>query len=205
LARAPSYTLIPADDAPTISIALAFAPATESLPAEKVARDVLSEIVNDRMRVIREGLGVSYGVYARVSATAVLIGGDVEPAYANEASRAFMQEIEHVRAGYPEFEADFARARKRVLARAIAAPVGAAERAEQLERIALDHASLDQPERDVDAIQVLDVEAVRALAARELRPDRMIAAVRGPTAAIRFAMTELGIDPTKAETLKPPK
>jgi zinc protease len=199
-ARAPSATLIAADDAPTI-----FAPATESPRSEKAARDVLSEILNDRMRVIREGLGVSYGVYARASTTAVLIGGDVDLAYANEASRAFMTEIEHVRAGYPEFAADFSRARKRLLARAIAAPVGAEARAEQLERIALDHVSLDQPDRDVEAIQVLDLDAVRSLAARDLRPERMIAAVRGPTAAIRSAIAALGIDPAKVETLKPAK
>jgi hypothetical protein len=65
--------------------------------------------------------------------------------------------------------------------------------------------SLDQPDRDVEAIQVLDLDAVRSLAARDLRPERMIAAVRGPTAAIRSAIAALGIDPAKVETLKPAK
>jgi hypothetical protein len=101
-------------------------------------------------------LGVSYGVYAHTTTKAIVIGGDVELAYAAEAARALAEEIERVRNGYPEFDADFARARKRVLARALADPIGASARAAQLQRLATDHEPLDQPDRDLEAIRTLD-------------------------------------------------
>ncbi|MFT3696830.1 MAG: insulinase family protein [Kofleriaceae bacterium] len=194
---------IPVEDADTVEIAIGFASATESPRSEKAARDVLSEILNDRLRVIRESLGVSYGISAHITTTGVLISGDVEPAYSTAAAHALADEIGRIRAGYPDMAADFARARKHVLARALADPVGASNRAAQLEGVVIDHMQLDQPDKDLEALRTLDLETVKNLATRELRQDRMIAVMRGPLEQIHQAMDALGVDRATVKALKP--
>ena len=83
---------------------------------DHTARAVLNEILRDRLRVIREGLGISYGVRAHSIDEAVLVMGSIDPAYAAEAARAIVAELAYVRSEDPGFALDFSRARKRVLA-----------------------------------------------------------------------------------------
>ena len=59
--------------------------------ADKAARLVLREMVRDRLRIIREGMGASYGVQASYSAGAgggaFYVESDLEPARAAKAAR----------------------------------------------------------------------------------------------------------------------
>ena len=94
------------------------------------------------------------------------------------------------------------RSRAISLARALADPVGAPHRAAQLESIAIDHMPLDQPERDIEAIRTLDLAAVRRVAERDLRPDRMIVVVRAAPAVVEKPLAIFGAPHDKIETVK---
>ena len=177
--RIRSFVAIPAKDATSVELAVAFAPTGMAVRSERVARAVLDEILRDRLRVIREGLGISYGIHAQVDDDSVIIAGGVEPAFAADAARAIMAEVARVREGGPEIDADFARARRRVLARALARPLGPSVRADALARIAIEGRSISDLGVELEEIQKLDLATFRRLAARELRTDLMLAAVRG--------------------------
>ena len=130
---------------------------------------MLTQIINERLRIVRESLGASYGVYS-VYRGGVIVGGDVEPAYAAEAARAILDAIAHVREGDAGFVADFVAARKQVLARALAQPLGPAARVSQLQRAVETGRGLGELEAESEAIRTLDIQAVSDLAARELKP-----------------------------------
>ncbi|MEO8552391.1 MAG: insulinase family protein [Kofleriaceae bacterium] len=190
--RTPAAIAITDPDAQQVDLAIAFASTGNYTDRERVTREVLSSLVDDRVRVIREGLGVSYGVGTLVIHTAVLCHGSVDLAYASDAGKAFAEEIAHLRAGQID-PTDFARARNHVLAAKLAQPLGATRRATMLERSVVAKQPLDQDARDLELIRTLDLDAVKALAMRDLQSQKMVTVVRGPAAQIRGVFTALGI------------
>jgi predicted Zn-dependent peptidase len=159
--------------------------------SDDAARAVLGELIEERVRLLRERLGISYGVSAYVG-PAVLVGGAVEPAYAAPAVRSLLDAIAAVRAGDPQLAADFARARKRVLARRLAEPLGASARASELHRAATTDQGLGALDTEIDAVRNVDLDAVRAIAQRDMRPENMIAVVRGDPDAAKAALAAFG-------------
>ncbi len=196
-----SFASISAKTATTVDIAIAFA-STGEVGADRVARAVLDEMLGDRLRVIREGLGVSYGVSASVDVDSVMVIGSVEPAYAVDAAKTIAAEIARLRDGDAGLAADFARARRRVLARTLARPLGPQVRAEALERIAIEQRPVAEIDRDVGQVRALDLATLQRLAARELRADRMLAAVRGDESVVEAVLRALGADPAKIEKIE---
>jgi predicted Zn-dependent peptidase len=97
-----------------------------------------------------------------------------------------------VRTGDPQLAADFARARKRVLAHRLAEPLGASARASELQRAATTGQGVGALDTEIDAIRTLDLEAVRAIAQRDMRPENMIAVVRGEPDAVNATLAALG-------------
>jgi predicted Zn-dependent peptidase len=190
-ASAPGYVAVPVLHAPTLGLALGFASSGGTSPSDEAARAVLSEIINDRVWALRERLGISYGIYGDVG-KAVVVGGPVEPAYGAEAARSLLDAIAHVRAGDPQLAADFARARKRVLARRLAEPLGASARAAELQRAAETGQGIGALDSEIDAIRNLDLDAVRAIAQRDMRPETMIAVVRGEPEAVKATLAAFG-------------
>jgi zinc protease len=188
----PAAVAVIAPDAQQVQLAVAFASTDNYTDRERVAREVLSSLLDDRVRVVREGLGVSYDVSTGVIHTAVLCGGSVDLAYAGDAAKALADELAHLRAGELD-PADFARARNHVLAAKLAQPFGASSRANQLERRIVAKQPLDQDERDLELIRGLDLEAVKRLAIHDLAPANMITVVRGPDLQVRAVFAALGI------------
>jgi zinc protease len=187
-ARIRSFVAIPDAKSPTVDLAIGFA----AKGPERMARAVLEAILQDRLRVIREGLGISYGVHADVNNDAVLIVGSVEPAFAKDAATALTTELTRIRDGGADLEIDFARARRRVLARALARPIGPGVRANALQRIAIDGRPVSDLDRDLAEIRALDFATFRAIATRVLRVDLMLAAVRGDEARLEPVLRALG-------------
>jgi zinc protease len=190
---------IEADDERTVEISIAFAPTKKATASEIAARAVLDEIVERRMRVVRERLGASYGVHAASGRRAILISGAVEPAYAGEAAKAIAVELERIRTGDASVLDEFVRARKRVLAAALAMPVGASNRAAALERVVRDGGDIKKLDGQVEAIRALEFTAVQQIAARDMQPERMIAAARGERNAVEATLIGLGIAKEKIE------
>lgn len=203
--RVGSAVGIATDDEPTLEITLAFVPEKNASPSEAAARAVLDNMVDMRMRVVREQLGASYGVAVNRGRSALWIRGAVEPAYAGQAAKAIAEELERIRTGDASLLDDFARAKKRVLATALAIPLGASRRAEALQRATRDGGDIKQVDQQVETIRTLELPAVQQLAARELQPGRMITAVRGDKQAIEAALGALGIAKDKWEWFAPAK
>jgi predicted Zn-dependent peptidase len=187
----PGFVAIPVLHANTLGIAIGFASAQRTSHADDAARAVLIQIISERLRVVRESLGASYGMFSTYNG-GVVVGGDVEPAYAAEAAHAILDALAHVREGDAAFVADFVSARKYVLARALAQPLGASARAAQLQRAVEAGHGVGDLDAETEAIRTLDIKTVRDVAARELKPERMITVVRGTPDAIRAALAAFG-------------
>jgi hypothetical protein len=187
---APGFVAVPVLHSAALEIAVGFA-GEPTAPSEAAARAVLSELVNDRLSVIRESLGISYGMQATVSRD-VMLGGGVEPSYATEAAHAMLDAIKNLRDGDPAFVADFVSARKHVLATALAESTGASARAHELQRAAIDGKGIGELDRRIEAIRTVSIDDVRRIAARDLQTDHMIVVVRGETEAIKDAMAAFG-------------
>jgi len=196
-----SYIAIPDADAKTVELAIGFAQQAAPSSSERFAQEIMFEILNERLRVTREGLGVSYGVYAFALDKGLVVTGNVEPAYATEAAKSIAAAIASVRNGGVELADDFARARARVLMRVLAVPLGAGRRARALERIALDAAPTSELDRDSELVRALELSDVARIAARDLDADHMIVAARGTDANARAALEALGAK--TIETLSP--
>jgi zinc protease len=200
--RAPSsYIAIPADDGVTVQVVLAFSIATS--PSDATARAVMVEMLNDQLREVREGLGASYGVRAKLVAGAVVVVGDVEPAYASDAASAIATAIARVRAADAALADDFARVRAAVLVRALAQPIGASNRAAALERLAITGSGIAELDQQVTALQQLDLASVQRTAARDLDPAHVIIAARAKGEKARAALIALGAKDSAIQTLAP--
>jgi predicted Zn-dependent peptidase len=196
-----SYVALPADDAATVQLALAFS--LPSAPRDAAAREVIVEMLNDQLRQVREGLGASYGVEARRVPGGVLVTGDVEPAYASDAAKAITTAIARVRTADARLADDFARARAAVFVRALAQPLGASNRASALERIAITGSGTTEIDAQVTALQKLDLSSVQRIAARDLDPGHVIIAARGAGEKARAALLALDAKDSAIETLAP--
>jgi predicted Zn-dependent peptidase len=163
---------------------------------------VLAAMLDDRMRIVREGMGVSYGVHGSASTRYLRIAGNVNSAHAPHAIAVIDTELSRLRAGGPELAADFARARRLVLGRTLADPAGASQLANELTDLALRSAPLDEPLALADTIRTLTL-ADLATAADELAPERRIVIVRGPRARVEAAYDALSIEPSRLEWVAP--
>jgi zinc protease len=193
------------DDAATVDLEIAFAHATTSNTHDSIANDVLEQLLEMRLRVIREGLGATYGIHAVGNRSSVGISGSVEPAYAAQAAKAIAKELELVRTGDPSLADDFVRARKKVLARALARPLGASNRAEALERVVIAGGNVQELAQQIDDIRTLDVAALQKVATRYLDPQAMLVVASGRRDAVEAALTALGASKDKIEWLAPPQ
>jgi zinc protease len=185
---------IEARDAATVDFAIAFAPAKPF--ADPAARAVLAELVNARMRVLRERLGASYGVYVASSKRALSIDGAVEPAYAAQAFKAIATELARLRSNDQALADELAQAKNHVLARAMAMPAASSERATMIERVVI------KGDPEPQAIRAVDMATVQQLAASAIQPGRMISAVRGDKKAIAASLEALGVEKAKVEWIE---
>lgn len=175
-------------------VLIGFVPTTAASddPRARAARAILSAMLDDRMRVVREGLGVSYGVHGALDARAILIRGDLHREHAPQAMAAIDSELTRLLAGGPDVAADFARARRLVLGRQLADPSGAIQRANELEDSVVRSGRLDDPDRLVAAIRTLSLHEVTA-AATYLRPEQRIVILRGPRSSMEAAFEAIGV------------
>jgi predicted Zn-dependent peptidase len=183
----PGFVAVPVVHSATLDIAIGFAGSTGAPAADAV----LGEILSDRLRTIREGLGISYGVHAVIDRD-VILHGSVEPGYAAEAAKAMLDVIKSVRDGDPAFVADFVAARKRVLAAALAEFSGPSAHAGELVRAAIEGHGLGELDRTVEEIRTVSIDDVRRIAEHDLHPEGMIVVVRGRSDAIKAAMSAFG-------------
>jgi zinc protease len=178
-------------------VGLMVAFATTSDPnRDQAARLVLGEMVSDRLRIVREGMGASYGVeasYATGSGGGVFyIQSELDPVRATKAATAIMSELEALRTGAGAMAEDFVRARRRVLARALADAAGVIAVADELEssvRRGLPVDYIDQLALAVSRVTPADVATVAAV---DLDPRRRVVSVAATPERVEALMTALG-------------
>lgn len=192
----PSYVGVRDEEVSQPRLTVAFA--TRSDPEkDRAARLVLTEMLRDRTRILREGMGATYGVSIGYSAAA---GGSVlrldaalDPEKAGKAMKAILAEIETLRDGAADLREDFVRGRRRALAESLADSAGALDLASELAAIVHDGLPLDYFSRLSEAIGATTIEDVAALATRDLSADRMVVVLSGRGAVIDDALAAAGV------------
>jgi zinc protease len=195
-ARGPSWIGVrdPKISQPRLTIAFA---AQSDHAKDRAARAVLQKMLEDRARVVREGMGATYGVtvgYPPGSGETVLrLDAALDPDKAGKAMRALLDEIAALRDGAAERVEDFVRARRRAYAEALADGAGALDLAGELTSIVHDRLPLDHASRFAEEVGAMTLEEVAALAARDLADRRMVVVLSGRSAVIgkAFAAAEI--------------
>lgn len=193
--RGPSWLGVNVPGAPQAKLRVGFT-ARSSARTERAARLVLAEMVQDRLRIVREGMGATYSLHARytggAAGTALELETSIDAARAPEAAAAVMQELARLRSGAAADPSDFARARRRVLTRLLATSRDATTVADQLEEM-VEH-GLDLARIGALAAEVAQLAppAVAAVAAKDLDPQRMVVAVHGRPDVATATLTALG-------------
>lgn len=206
--RAPRFLAIENPRAPATDIIFAYLPPRDHhAPHSRAARDVLAAMLDDRMRVVREGMGVSYGVHGSASTRYLRIAGNAGSAHAAHAMAVIDTEIERLRRGLATRDAaiaaDFARARRLVLGRTLADPAGASQLANELRDLVLRHAPLDEPLALADTIRTLTLADLATAVDDELAPSRRIVIVRGPRPRVEAAFAALSVEASRLEWVPP--
>ncbi|WP_158502175.1 pitrilysin family protein [Vitiosangium sp. GDMCC 1.1324] len=178
-----------------VGLVVAFATASEP-DRDQAARLVLREMVSDRLRIVREGMGASYGVnvaYAgRTGGGALYIESDLEPVRAAKAATAIVSELEVLRTGAGAMAEDFVRARRRALASALADAAGVTAVADELEysmRRGLPVGHIDQLALAISKVTPAEVATV---AAADLDQSRRVVWVSATPERLDGVMAALG-------------
>jgi zinc protease len=163
---------------------------------DQAARQVLREMVRDRLRIVREGMGASYGVevsYAvGTGGGALYAESELDPARAAKAATAIVSELEALRSGAGAMAEDFVRARRRALAKALADAAGVIAVADELEYYARRGLPFDHIDQLALKISQVTLAEVAAVAAADLDPLRRVVTIDATPERLDAVMTALG-------------
>lgn len=183
------------DEAGQVSLLLGF-PVAVAVDGQYPARLVLSELLDLRMRAIRERLGAAYSVHARLDARggpgAYVVEGAVNAARAGEALEFLRGNLAALRAG-EGFEADFVLARRAVLRRLIARSGTAHEAARVLAFNIAHRLPDDFHERAIRQVAALSPAQLRELIAAELDPAAEVIVLVGTHDEVEAAYRTAGL------------
>ncbi len=163
---------------------------------DRWARAILAEIVKDRLRVVREGMGASYDVSARYVVGAAGSIFDVitalDPDRAPRAAVAVLAALASLQGDPTALAADFVRARRRLVMDSLATATDASSVAARVAWAVEHGGDLKQLNRITSDLAAVTLEQVAAVAARDLDPARMVVSVDGRTAPVTATLDALG-------------
>jgi zinc protease len=188
------------DDQVQIGVALAY-PTGRGLDARHAARLVLVEMIEMRMRAVREKLGASYGIHAsnelRRGPGSILVSGTIDAARGGEALATIRAGIDGIRNQDDQFVREFVLARRAVARRLIADATDSSSLADELTRIAGYSVSPRFFGVLVDLVSRLKPADVAALATRELAAARETMVVIADRPVIEATFKAAGLPPPK--------
>lgn len=191
----PSWIGTLLEDEPQVTLYVGFAAASDR-HRDYAARAILTAIVTDRLRVVREGMGASYGTsatYANGAAGSIVsISTALDPDRAPRAAAAVLAELATIRRDLPTLAADFVRARRRLVTVSLATSTDAAFVADQIAGAVEHGGDLKQLNRITSDLAAVTLEQVAAVAALDLDPARMVVSVDGRTAPVTATLDALG-------------
>jgi predicted Zn-dependent peptidase len=195
-AAGPTWIAHADPDAAQVRITFAFT-ATSPRAAARGARVVVGEMLRNRLEQVRTRLGASYGIQASYGWTeagdTIAIDGYVDADRAGEVLRRMRSDLEGLRAGDATFTADFIRARRAALARALADPMQSSLAADHLESAVTHHLAIDSSATLPAAIATITPAAVRTVIAQDLQPGRMVVLLSGRPADTQAAFAAAGV------------
>ena len=192
-AAGPSWIGTREPDAAQVSLYVSFTAGSDR-DRDHAARRVLAAMIDDRLRVVREGMGASYGTvgqYASGAAGGTLtIETALDPARAPRAAAAVMAELTALRGAIGA--SDFVRARRRLVSNALATSRDADSVADELARVVREGGDLRELDRWAGELAGLTIADVAAVAALDLDRTRMVVSVDGPPDAAKATLDALG-------------
>lgn len=149
-------------------------------------RMVAEQLLNERLRVVRERLAATYGLTLRyqevAGASFVVVNGRVAPDRSVEALQA-MREAWNLEAGDAgQLALEVAVARRRALQWTLAQSSSSSAIANELAALEIGEHLADLQHKKISAIAAVTTDQVRALVKGDLDPGRMVMAVSGPDA-----------------------
>jgi predicted Zn-dependent peptidase len=201
-AAGPTWIADVDSEAVQVGVSLGFA--ATSPRTGRAARLVVAEMVRDRVEQVRFRLGASYGIQAgygigltglppSASGDLLEIGGKVDAARAGEAVRQIEADLDGLRTGDAAFAADFVRARRAALVRALGDPVRTSAAAYRLEAVIANHLPLEAVETLPAEIAATTVDAARAVIAQDLQAARMVLMLSGRQEDVAAAFAAAGV------------
>ncbi|MCG8419552.1 MAG: insulinase family protein [Proteobacteria bacterium] len=177
--KAAYFAAIDEDEIQT-NIIMAFRTEPDDLK-QAATRLVMSEIVRDKLGILRNQLGATYGIkvdHTPLRSTGILaIEVAVDRERAGEAFVAMRKALDQIRAG--EFTDEFVRARRLVMQRLLAATVNSRTVADQLTHRAMRGLGDSHYDQLVQTVAELQPRDVRALSDRELAARREVVVAQG--------------------------
>ncbi|HVV84062.1 MAG TPA: insulinase family protein [Kofleriaceae bacterium] len=193
-APGPSWMGVRIPTAPQVTLYVGFT-ATSTGRDDRAARLVLTEMINDRLRLVREGMGASYGVHVAYDGGAggsgLFVTTALVPARAPEAAAAVLGELAALQHDAAGEASAFARARRRVVAHLLATSRDTASVADELELAARAGLTLDQLRALPSTVATLTPAAVARVATLDLDPAHMVVSVDGPAAPVTATLPAL--------------
>jgi zinc protease len=194
----PTWIGVRDPDATQAHLTVAFA--TSSDPEhDRAARKVLEQLVEDRVRVVREGMAASYGISVGYvggeGGGALAIDGYLDPERGGDALVAVLAELARLRDPDADLAEDFVRARRKALANALGDGAGAVDTANELAFLAEHHLDLHYLDDLATQIGKITLDDLRTLIAGDLQDDRRVVEVSGRADVLDTIFTAAGAKP----------
>jgi len=197
-AKGPSWIAVRNPDEAQPHVTIAFATGSDP-QRDRAARAVLQAMLEDRLRVVREGMAASYGIDVGYASGAgggeLYVDGYVDPGKLAKVVKALLAELTAVRDGAATAAEDFVRARRRVFAQQLADAAGADDLALELDFIASHRLPLGYFDQTAAAIAAVTPGDVAAVAATDLAERRMVVVLSGRAPVVTGAFEVLGVKP----------
>jgi zinc protease len=192
-AKGPSWLAFRDPGATQAHLTIDFATGSEP-DVDRAARRILVELLRDRVRVVRESLGASYGVAVRYGPNDLQLETDLDPERGGEAAAALLAELTRLRDAPADLDEDFVRARKRAMAHALADTAGASDTADDLVFVAAHGLTLDYFSTLAETIGRLTIDDLQRLIATDLAEKRMVVAISGREPVVQAILEAAGVD-----------
>lgn len=161
-------------------------PLAEVYGDDHAALLVLASMLNEEVSVVRQKLGASYGVYARVDSERprLEIGGALDSAKAGVGSAAIFAAIQSMRDG-EDFDRRFAFARRTVLKEMLNAQADSQLLAGRLAEAVRNGRSYDYFQELARQVATLEPKAVKSAIERVLVASRSVTLIQGPASGVK--------------------
>ena len=169
---------------------------TSDRSRDRAARKILAAIIDDRLRVVREGMGASYGVSsaydARAAGSTLDIESSLDPVRAPRAAAAVLAAIDALRADPKAFAEDFVRARRRLVSLAMASSTDVVDVADQLEGAVISGRDPDDVTALATGLATTTLDDLARVVAADLDPTRRVVYLQGRSDPLKATFTGLG-------------